>query len=214
MTEHVDVATRLRTLADAPWVARGDAATQAALREGADEVERLRLLCDTQAALIAAQAAHIAIDDREEALTDAMIARHEAAARGMAWELAEARNEVAVLRARLDALGRREMSAVAQRDALARMYGAVGQALGVDHAGDIPEALHRALADRDEAEGAVEKLTLALADADEDDARSREGFDAFRAQALRERAQGAAGDLAGLGARAAGGVTVGEGEGR
>ena len=34
-----DVAGRMRGLADAPWVARGDAATQAALREGAAEVE-------------------------------------------------------------------------------------------------------------------------------------------------------------------------------
>lgn len=41
MSERVDVATRMRALADAPWVARGDTATQAALREGADAVERL-----------------------------------------------------------------------------------------------------------------------------------------------------------------------------
>lgn len=41
MSERVDVADRMRALADAPWVARGDAATQSALREGADEVERL-----------------------------------------------------------------------------------------------------------------------------------------------------------------------------
>ena len=37
----VPVADRLRALADAPWSERGDAATQAALREGADAVERL-----------------------------------------------------------------------------------------------------------------------------------------------------------------------------
>lgn len=37
-----DVVGRMRALADAPWIARGDAATQAALRAGADEVERLR----------------------------------------------------------------------------------------------------------------------------------------------------------------------------
>lgn len=127
------------------------------------------------------------------------LADAQALARGAQYREREALATVAMLRARLDALSHREMSAVAQRDALARMYAAVGQALGIDHAGDIPEALHRALADRDE-----------------DDARAREGFGAFRAQVRRERAQGDAGDLAGLGRREgrAWTVTVDEGEGR
>lgn len=69
-----DVAGRMRGLADAPWVARGDAATQAALREGAAEVDRLTRALDAA----------------------------EAQARGAQYREREARNEAAMLRARLD----------------------------------------------------------------------------------------------------------------
>lgn len=71
-----DVAGRMRGLADAPWVARGDAATQAALREGANEVDRLTRELDAA----------------------------EAAARGAQYREREARNEAAMLRAALDDL--------------------------------------------------------------------------------------------------------------
>jgi len=70
-----DVAGRMRGLADAPWVARGDAATQAALREGAAEVERLTRALDAA----------------------------EAQARGAQYREREALATVAMLRAALDA---------------------------------------------------------------------------------------------------------------
>lgn len=75
MSERVDVATRMRALADAPWVARGDAATVAALREGTDEVERLAHLWtgarDGLRAVGAALGAHATTD---EGMADACIA--------------------------------------------------------------------------------------------------------------------------------------------
>ena len=77
-----DVATRLRALADAPWRDRGDAATQAALREGAGEIERLRaVLSRAGRALSQAEATAAVLRGRFEAsqaahdsLCDALVA--------------------------------------------------------------------------------------------------------------------------------------------
>jgi len=81
------------------------------LREALDGVDALRLRCDTQAALITAQRDRIAIDDRAEALTDAVIAelraevaRLELAARGSAWALAEAEGARDALRVECERL--------------------------------------------------------------------------------------------------------------
>jgi hypothetical protein len=181
MTERVGM-DRLRELSAVEGGRHGGVLMDAALvREMAREIVEARMSAATDdPALDGTDGAHPAWW-RGHAVAESRMAR---ALSGAQHREREARNEVAVLRARLDALIHREMSAVAQRDALARLFADVGQALGVDHAGDIPEALHRSLADRDE-----------------DDARAREGFDAFRAQVRQERAQGDAGDLAGLGRR-------------
>lgn len=104
------VATRLRALADAPWVARGDAATQAALREGAAEIERMEAalrgqpwaLSELADAFAAAEVERLRglVDARAEVAVER---RHEAAARASAWALAEVTAERDALRVRLAA---------------------------------------------------------------------------------------------------------------
>lgn len=77
-----DVAGRMRALADAPWRDRGDAATQAALREGAGEIERLHAAARAAAwALSQAEATAAVLRGRVEAsqaahdsLCDALVA--------------------------------------------------------------------------------------------------------------------------------------------
>ena len=108
----VPVADRLRALADAPWSERGDAATQAALREGADAVERLAAVArGAQYREREALATVAVLRTREDARADDV----ERLDLALAWSRCcerEAVGEVERLRARLDARERVERERV------------------------------------------------------------------------------------------------------
>lgn len=221
MTQGSDtVAEHLRALAATRWIDRSDEATRAALTEGAAEVERLTRALDTERDTLAF---HVGLAD--DALRDLCAVCDALGARAKRSDplpaVAEMVEAAQALRARAEApaLEVDALQAVA-RGAQYREREALAQ---VDV---LRAALDRALDERDEAENRVENLEIArtigprvdevrraLAQGDPGDPTERCPIGTYAATVLGYGAQ-PVGDLAGLGARAAGAVTVGEGEGR
>lgn len=210
------VALRLRALAATRWIDRSDEATRAALTEGAAEVERLvRALADERDTLaFHVELANDALRDLH-AVCDALGARARrsdplpaveelvGAAQALRARAEAPVLEVDALRALARGAQYREREALAQVEVLRA-------------------ALDRALDERDEAENRVENLeiartigprvaevrrALAQGDAgDPGDPMERCPIGTYAATVLGYGAQ-PVGDLAGLGARAAGAVT-------
>jgi len=109
-----DVALRLRALAATRWVDRSDAATRAALLEGADEVERLRGLLDARTT------GDGALLDRalsREASLRVELAGAQAVARGAQYREREALAVVAALRAKADGGDAGDLAGLGRREA-------------------------------------------------------------------------------------------------
>lgn len=103
MTQGSDtVAERLRALAATRWIDRSDEATREALLAGADEVERLAAELDFARRQREGDGDLIRRLYAEGGEYVDRLATAEALARGAQYREREARNEVAVLRARLD----------------------------------------------------------------------------------------------------------------
>lgn len=226
------VAERLRALAATRWIDRSDEATRAALTEGAAEVERLvRALADERDTLaFHVELANDALRDLH-AVCDALGARARrsdplpaveelvGAAQALRARAEAPVLEVDALRALARGAQYREREALAQVEVLrARLDAAVSSR-------DVWRSLERtASAQRGEAVSEEREACAALCDAIDEGADCGGGFALECAVAIRARGGAravdvlaasvgalngvaAAGDLAGLGARAAGAVT-------